>query len=121
MVAVSYPGVYIQEVPSGVRTITGVSTSIGAFLGRASKGPIDRAVRLFSIADLERSFGEAHPARDLAESVKLFFNNGGTDCYVIRIARNADAAAVTMRNLEGHDVLVATAKASGSWGNTIRL
>ena len=121
MVTVSYPGVYIQEVPSGVRTITGVSTSIGAFLGRATKGPIDRAVRLFSIADLERSFGEPHPASDLAESVKLFFNNGGTDCYVIRIARNADPAAVTMRNLEGHDVLVATAKASGSWGNTVRL
>lgn len=121
MVTVSYPGVYIQEVPSGVRTITGVSTSIGAFLGQATKGPIDRAVRLFSFADFERSFGAAHPDGDLAESVRLFFNNGGTDCYVVRIARNADPAAVTVRNLEGHDVLVATAKASGSWGNTVRL
>jgi phage tail sheath protein FI len=33
----TYPGVYIQEVPSGVRTITGVSTSIGAFFGRTLK------------------------------------------------------------------------------------
>ena len=61
MVTVSYPGVYIQEVPSGVRTIVGVSTSIGAFLGRASKGPIDRSTRLFSIADFDRNFGAAHP------------------------------------------------------------
>lgn len=121
MVQVSYPGVYIQEVPSGVRTITGVSTSIGAFLGRASKGPIDQAVRLFSIADFTRSFGDAHPASDLAGSVKLFFNNGGTDCYVVRIANGADPAEVTLTNLNGDNVLVATATASGTFGNTIRL
>ncbi|SFA78353.1 hypothetical protein SAMN05421688_0852 [Poseidonocella pacifica] len=121
MVQVSYPGVYIQEVPSGVRTITGVSTSVGAFLGRASKGPIDQAVRLFSIADFNRAFGVPHPASDLAESVKLFFNNGGTDCYVIRIARNAAPAEVTLENLEGNNVLTAQAKASGTFGNTIRL
>jgi phage tail sheath protein FI len=41
-VAVSYPGVYIQEIPSGVRTITGVSTSIAAFFGRTQKGPINK-------------------------------------------------------------------------------
>lgn len=121
MVQVSYPGVYIQEVPSGVRTISGVSTSIGAFLGRASKGPIDRAVRLFSIADFTRSFGDPHPASALADSVKLFFNNGGTDCYVVRIARNASPAEVTIENLEGHNVLTTRAKASGTFGNTIRL
>ena len=38
-VAVSYPGVYIEEIPSGVRTITGVATSITAFLGRAPWAP----------------------------------------------------------------------------------
>lgn len=121
MVQVSYPGVYIQEVPSGVRTITGVSTSVGAFLGRASKGPIDQAVRLFSIADYTRSFGDTHPASDLAETVKLFFNNGGSDCYVVRVARNAGPAEVTIENLDGSNVLTATAKASGAFGNTIRL
>jgi len=121
MVQVSYPGVYIQEVPSGVRTITGVSTSIGAFLGRASRGPINRPVRLFSFADFERSFGDPHPASDLAHAVSLFFNNGGTDCYVVRVARDASPAAVTIQNLAGQNVLVATAKADGRWGNTLRM
>lgn len=32
-VSVSYPGVYIQEVGSGVRTIS-VATSIAAFVGQ---------------------------------------------------------------------------------------
>ena len=121
MVQVSYPGVYIQEVPSGVRTITGVSTSVGAFLGRASKGPINKAVRLSSIADFVRSFGAPVSESDLAEAVKLFFNNGGTDCHVIRIARNSDSARVTLQNLAGVNVLRATAKADGAFGNTIRL
>jgi phage tail sheath protein FI len=121
MVQLSYPGVYIQEVPSGVRTITGVSTSIGAFFGRASKGPINRAVRLFSYADYERSFGAPHPNGDLADAVSLFFGNGGTDCYVVRVAQNPAAASLVLENLAGQNVLVATAKAEGRWANTVRL
>jgi len=34
-VQLSYPGVYIEELPSGVRTITGVATSVAAFAGSA--------------------------------------------------------------------------------------
>ena len=121
MVQVSYPGVYIQEMPSGVRTITGVSTSIAAFLGRASKGRIDEAVRLLSYADFERNFGEPHPRSDLARSVKMFFGNGGTDCYVVRLAPGAVTASVRLQALDGTETLVASAKAAGEWGNTIRM
>ncbi len=32
MVQVSYPGVYIEEIPSGAHTIAGVATSIAAFI-----------------------------------------------------------------------------------------
>ena len=39
-VTLTYPGVYIEEVPSGVRTITGVATSITAFIGRTLRGPV---------------------------------------------------------------------------------
>ncbi|MFW6202080.1 MAG: phage tail sheath family protein, partial [Gemmatimonadota bacterium] len=113
--------VYIQEVPSSVNTITGVATSVAAFLGRASKGPIDRAVRLFSYADFVRSFGEPHPKSDLADSVRLFFANGGTDCYVIRLAHDARAARVVLQSLEGDNVLQVTAKARGEWANVVRL
>jgi phage tail sheath protein FI len=121
MVQPTYPGVYIEEVPSGVRTITAVSTSIAAFLGRASKGPIDRPVRLLSYADYERRFGAAHPNSDLARSVRMFFNNGGSDCYVVRLARNAEAADVTLHTLAGDPVLAVSAKARGAWGNNVRL
>lgn len=121
MVQVSYPGVYIKEVPSGVHTITGVSTSIAAFLGRASKGPINKAVRIQSLADYARKFGDPHPKSDMADSIRLFFGNGGTDSYVIRLAKGAKKAGVTVKSLGGDDVLEATAKAEGTWGNTVRL
>ncbi len=117
----TFPGVYIEEIPSGVHTITGVATSIAAFLGRASKGRMNKAVRILSLSDYIRTFGNPYPMSDLANSVRLFFANGGTDCYVIRLANNASKAAVTLRSLEGQEVLVATAKSEGVWGDTVRL
>ena len=126
-VAVSYPGVYIQEVPSGVRTITGVSTSIGAFFGRTARGPVNKAVRCLSFADFLREFGGPHPKSDLAQSVRQFFDNGGTDCYVIRLAHFAAGtgkAAVTLKNIAGgggQRVLTATAKQPGLWGSDVKL
>ena len=56
-VAPTYPGVYVEELPSGVHTITGVSTAVTAFLGYFSQGPMNQATQIFSVADLERTFG----------------------------------------------------------------
>lgn len=118
----TYPGVYIQEVSSGVRTITGVSTSIAAFFGRTLKGPINKAVRCLSYSDFLREFGGGHPLSDLGTSVKQFFDNGGTDCYVVRLSKGAFPAKVTLRNVANtKNVLTATAKAEGTWGQGIKL
>jgi phage tail sheath protein FI len=118
---VSYPGVYIQEVSSGVRTITGVSTSIGAFLGRTKEGPVDRPVRLLSYSDYEKRFGAPHSDSELGHAVRLFFLNGGTDCYVVRLVKSGTGqkASMTARNEAGDDVLIFTAKEIGTWGNGV--
>lgn len=117
----TYPGVYIQEVPSGVRTISGVSTSIAAFYGRALKGPINKAVRCLSYSDFLREFGGGHSSSELGPSVNQFFGNGGTDCYIVRLAHNARKADVTLHNRAGAPVLTAMAKDAGTWGNNVRL
>lgn len=117
----TYPGVYIQEVPSGVRTITSVATSIAAFLGRTTKGPINKAVRVLSLSDFERQFGEPYARSSLATSVQQFFNNGGTDCYVVRLANDPDFASVTLQSLAAQEVLDVKAKAEGLWANTVRM
>lgn len=117
----TYPGVYVQEIPSGVRSITGVSTSIAMFIGRTRKGPLDTAVRLFSYTDFERAFSSDTTVSRLADHVRLFFLNGGTDCYVMRIANGATFAQTVLLAEDGvTQVLRLTAKNPGAVGNTIR-
>jgi len=83
---VTLPGKYLEEVRRGPRSITGVPTSIAAFFGRTNKGPLNRAVCLQSYAAFKQLFGSPLNGSDLAVSVRLFFENGGTLCYVIRVA-----------------------------------
>ena len=83
---VSYPGVYVQEVSSTVRTIVGVSTSIAVFIGRARRGPLNKPEHCTNYEEFERTFSSAYAKSDLARSVRLFFQNGGTRCYVVRFA-----------------------------------
>ena len=117
----TYPGVYVQEIPSGVRSIAGVSTSIGLFIARARKGPLNQAVRLFSYTEFERTFSSDTSVSTLADHVRLFFLNGGTDCYVMRIANGATFAQVTLLNETGaNGVLILTAKYPGAAGQTVR-
>jgi phage tail sheath protein FI len=82
--ALSYPGVYIQEIPSGVRTITGVATSITAFIGRALRGPVDDATTILSFADFERQFGGLDAGYPLGYAVRDFFANGGAQAIIAR-------------------------------------
>ena len=88
-VQVSYPGVYVQEEPSGVQTITGVSTSIAMFVGRTERGILNRPTLIFSFSDYVRSFGAGTRESEMAHQVRQFFTNGGTQAYVMRIALGA--------------------------------
>ena len=119
---VSYPGVYVQEVPSGVRTIVGVSPSIAVFVGRAKQGPMNKPVLCLNYSDFERVFSSEYAGSDMVRAVRLFFQNGGTQCYAMRIADGATPSQVTLRN-EGNtaDVLTVTAKSPGLVGDEIRL
>jgi Bacteriophage tail sheath protein len=114
--ALTFPGVYIEEIPSGVRTITGVATSITLFIGWAARGPTDRAVRLTSFADYERQFGGLDRRTLLGYSVKQFYDNGGADSYVLRVVAGDDVEAVgSLGNL------TLTAASSGAWANDYRV
>ena len=119
-VSPTYPGVYVQEAPSGVRTIIGVGTSIALFIGRASRGPMFRPLLCLSYADFARNFSEDATAGQLPYYVRLFFLNGGTQCWVMRIANNTAASAVDLENENGTAVLRLTAKSAGLDGENIR-
>jgi hypothetical protein len=120
-VAPTYPGVYVQEVPSGVRTIVGVSTSTTLFIGRTATGPMDEPTRLSTYTDFTRTFGEDNNVSDVARYVRLFFLNGGTDAYIMRIADGDKPSSVDLENEAGTPVLRLTAANAGKLGDTIRV
>jgi hypothetical protein len=114
-VTLTSPGVYIQEIPSGVHTITGVATSITAFVGRAWRGPLDEPTRINSYAEHERIFGGLWAASMMSYAVQQFFLNGGSTAIIVRVAtRTAAGPKPATINLPGGMVLKAASP--GSWG-----
>jgi phage tail sheath protein FI len=117
-VTLTYPGVYIQEIPSGVRTISGVATSITAFVGRALRGPVDDPVTLNSYADFERTFGGLWAASSLGFAVRDFFLNGGGQAIIVRLY-NPSGTASDSAALKTSDLSLEAAS-PGAWGNGLR-
>ena len=81
----TYPGVYIQELTSPVHTIVGVATSIAAFVGYTARGIDNRAEAVFSFSDFQRLFGGLASNSEVSYAVQQFFQNGGTQAYVVRV------------------------------------
>jgi phage tail sheath protein FI len=134
----TYPGVYVEEIPSGVHVITGVSTSVAAFLGTFPMGLLDRAVQLFGVQDFEREYGGLDSGSETSYAIQQFFLNGGTECFVVRVAdtttgpKPAAASSVVIPNgftpavnmlsaTAGRSLLGQPAGNPGSWGDSLRI
>ena len=119
-VTLTYPGVYIEEISSGVRTISGVATSVAAFVGWAPKGPTDAAYKVNSWSDYDRMFGGLDPRSYLGYAVYHFFSNGGQQAYIVRVAgTDATPASVTLDVLTKK--LTLTATGPGQWAEVYRI
>jgi Bacteriophage tail sheath protein len=112
-VPLTYPGVYITEIPGGSRTITGVATSITAFVGRALRGPVDEPVTIFTFTDFARVFGGLWTLSGLGYAVRDFYLNGGGEAAIVRIAPDAGTASLDAGGL------ALAASGPGAWGNAL--
>lgn len=134
----TYPGVYIEEIPSGLRSVTGVATSTAAFIGTFSRGLLNEAVRVLSQSDFEREFGGLERNSEASYAVQQFFLNGGSDAYIVRIGHDGiatgttaiAAAQATLPDMSGADLIKVTAGRRirgqqavnpGDWGNFLRV
>jgi uncharacterized protein len=113
----TYPGVYIEEVASGVRTITGVATSITAFIGRALRGPTDDPITINSYGDFERIFGGLWAKSSLGYAVRDFYLNGGSQAIVVRLYHKDAGSEATTLAVNG---ITLKATYPGKWGNYLR-
>src|SRR5882757_3481969 len=122
----TYPGVYIEELPSSVRTISTVTTSVTAFVGHTRRGPVNAPVTITSYADYERQFGGLDPSSAVSYSVQQFFVNGGSVAVVVRAvaAGTGKSAGIDLGSTESSTataVLQVTAKEPGAWGGGLRV
>jgi phage tail sheath protein FI len=125
-----HPGVYVQEVSSGVRPIEGVSTSTAAFVGVADKGPVPhilpdgrriQPVMVTSFTDYARQFGGFRRDSLLTYAARAFFENGGRRLYIVRVApTNAIPATLPALSPPSPGTsLPIQATSPGAWGNNI--
>ncbi len=133
----TYPGVYIEEVPSGVRTIVGVATSVGAFVDYFTRGPMSHAIQIFGYADFEREFGGLDTLSEASYAIRDFFRNGGSEAWVIRVGASPGGVdsfatarvdlldgvggAASLRVGAGRLIKGASVPDPGVWGNFIRV
>lgn len=122
------PGVYVEEFESGGKPMEGVGTSTAGFIGLAERGPVEGVPQLITnFADFRRNYGgylsenEFGEYRFLAYAVEHFFINGGSRCFVSRVApQDAKCAEGYAPEKEGAAVRFA-AKNPGVWGDDIRV
>lgn len=138
----SAPGVYIEERSTGARPIAGVSTSTGAFIGVAERGPVGEAKLVTGFAEFVRRYGGPMPIAPgvrehyLHHVVRHFFEHGGTRCYVVRVAHygniNNPATGTALPASEGFpaqdvdgvpvlDALSVSAISPGTWGTALQV
>ncbi len=89
----TYPGLYVEEIPSGVHPITGAATSDTAFVDYFPRGPVNSPVRVTKFAEFERTFGGIDAASEASYGVLQYYLNGGQNAWIVRIDLGAPATA----------------------------
>lgn len=117
----SYPGVYIEEVPSGVRTIAGVSTSDTAFVDFFRRGPVNDPVRITSFGDFERVFGGLDRRSAASYAIQQYYLNGGQIAYVVRVTGGTTGKAQAVLQSGGNNIVRVEAANAGVWGQNLRV
>lgn len=125
---INYPGLFVSDATPTERPVQPTGTSIGAFVGVSIKGPVNVRTFITSWPEFVRKFGSYLATSDLAYSVRNFFANGGTACWVTRVvhyeskSKTSTPAKYTVQveiETEMTDYLELKASSDGSWGNDI--
>ena len=86
---IEYPGVYVEELPSGVTSIAGVETSTTGFIGAVGSVEPCAPVHVKSFVEFERAFAGVEVGFELCAAVAKFFENGGSDAWVVGLTDGA--------------------------------
>jgi len=115
-----FPGVYVEELPSGVRSISGASTSDTAFVDYFRRGPLNRAVRISNYAEFERIYGGLDHRSAASYGIPQYFLNGGQTAWIVRVlAGHYQTSTLKLRDSIHTVTLQLEASNPGAWGNSL--
>ncbi|MEP7312335.1 MAG: hypothetical protein ABI859_07110 [Pseudomonadota bacterium] len=92
--------------------ITPAATAVTAFVGRALKGPVNEALRITSFSQYQQQFGGLWQPSALSYAIEQYFENGGEDAVVVRVASNGRPPTLDLP--AGDECLVLTGICPGS-------
>jgi hypothetical protein len=121
------PGIYQTYDPVATPPMQIANTRIAGFAGLTQKGPMNEPIRLGNWDEFLEIFGYSQDSYT-SDSVYGFFKNGGTDCWVVRIAHNpakgelagmdhASSAEYMQLDDWSKPTLRISSLNEGSWGN----
>jgi phage tail sheath protein FI len=126
----TYPGIYVEEVPSDVHPIVGASTSDTAFVDYFGQGPVGIASRVTSLAELQRIYGPVDQDSEASYAVTSYFLNGGKVAWIVRVVPGFDPASpdddmlaslTLTKTGPAADALVVRASSPGAWGAQVQV
>lgn len=120
-----------EEEQPAIRAIPTVDTAIMAFVGVCEKGPVATATLVQSFAQYVKIFGGYIAASDMTAAVEGFFENGGTNAYIVRVVHYSDItdagtktsvlATVTLQNATPANTLRIDGKYDGTYANGLKI
>jgi phage tail sheath protein FI len=115
------PGVRLEWLDAAPQSRTRLRTDIAGFIGIAERGPLHQPVRVEGWDQFRGVFGEHLPTAYLAYAVEGFYANGGSTCWVVRVADpdQAAAASATLLDAAGQPTLILRATSEGTWGRKV--
>jgi phage tail sheath protein FI len=89
-------GVELSQHSRDTHAIARVPTGVTAFVGRTLKGPVSQPLTVTSFAEYQQHFGGLWQPSTLSYAVEQFFENGGREARIVRVANGTRPPTITL-------------------------
>jgi phage tail sheath protein FI len=89
-------GITVTEIAARGEPVDATPETTAAFIGRALRGPLNTPVLVRNLGEFRRGFGDVWSRSSLGPAVRQFFEHGGKNLYIVRVANQARGAMICL-------------------------